>query len=542
MNELAIMLVVAALAFGVARWTRLPAIPLLLLAGMALSALGLRPETLFLEDAFQLGVTFLMFAAGMELNPTRFKGALRSVLWVGLLQFIGAAAAGFGVAKLLGFGVLEATYLGLALSTSSTLVVVQHLKQQHQMFEPFGRLVIGVLLVQDLLMILIISVAYHWPDGPVAMGESLGAVLGLALLAIGCQRWLFPFVVGSLGLDDESLLLAVLALMFVFIGLAEILGIPLVAGAFLAGFALARFPWNGVARGLLLSFTDFFQAIFFTAMGSLVVYSDVALVGQAILLAATVLIVTPPLVSFLAEWQGMTSRPATESGLLLAQISEFALVLGLTGAQLLEQISPRIFSLIALVAALTMMVTPFLATDRFTSFLLHLHPLRRRLKAGATSGHVLVLGFGAGGMWVIKPLLQAGHKVLVVDDDAGVIEQLRRTGIPCLRGDGADEKVLEAAGAAQAQLILASMRKVQDTARVLRLVKGVPVVARVFESEEAEMVRRLGGTPVLNSLAAANAFMEWFEKTMMPVPSREQPANPGNQPLGISLQTEASHE
>lgn len=515
MNELAIILVVAAAGFGLARWTRMPVIPLLLLAGIGLSVLGLKPEEKFLEDAFYLGMAFLVFAAGIELNPERFKGFIKPVLWVGVGQFIGAAIAGFSLATLLGFDPVGALYIGLALSTSSTLVVVHQLQQKHQLFEPFGRLVIGVLLVQDLLMIFIIVGLSRWLEGSVALAQGLGAVFGLGVMAVACQRWLMPWLMMRLKLDDEALLLVVLAILFAFIGVAYVVNVPLVAGAFLAGFAMARFPVNGVTRGLLLSLGDFFQAIFFTAMGSLVVISDFTLIWQAVVLAMGILFVTPPLVALFAEWQGMTSRPATESGLMLAQTSEFALVLGLTGSTALGHITRDVFSLIALVAVITMVLTPFLATDRFTTFLLHLHPLRRRLKSGSQEkDHVLVLGFGAGGMWTVKPLMASGHAVLVVDDDPIVIAQLNKMKIPCLRGDGADEKVLDMAGAQQASLILASMRRVEDTQRVLQHVKGVPVLARVFEASEAEMVKRLGGTPVLNSIAAADTFMEWFNKTM----------------------------
>ena len=517
MNGLAVILIVAASGFGLARWTRLPVIPLLLLAGIALPMFGLKLDEGFLGDAFYLGMTFLVFVAGIELNPDRFKGLLKSVLWVGFGQFIGAAIAGFALARLLGFDPVAALYLGLALSTSSTLVVVHHLKQQHQMFEPFGRLVIGVLLVQDLLMILLIVGLSRWLDGTLAVVQGLLAAVGMGGIALACQRWVLPYVMMRLKLDDETLLLIVVGILFAFLGLASLVHVSPVAGAFLAGFAMARFPVNGLARGLLLSLGDFFRAIFFTAMGSLVVISDINLVWQAALLALGVLFITPPLVAILAEWQGMMSRPATESGLLLAQTSEFALVLGLTGYGVLGQIEPEVFSLIALVAVMTMTLTPFLATDRFTTFVLHLHPLRRRMKADTDiAGHMLVLGFGAGGMWVIKPLQQAGHQVLVVDDDPVVIAQLKRMKIPCLRGDGADEKVLDMAGAGRARMILASMRRVADTERVLRHVKGVPVVARVFEHFEADAVRRLGGTPILNSLAAADTFSEWFDKTMPP--------------------------
>ena len=517
MNALAIILVVAAIGYGISRWLRLPVIPLLLFAGIGLSFLGLLPKGEFAMDAFVLGLAFLMFTAGMELNPKRFRRQLKAVLWVGLLQFGLVAGCGFLVAQFLNFDVITCVYLAIALSTSSTLVVVNHLKRQHQMFEPFGRLVIGVLLIQDLLMILIIVILSRWPEGSMAVGKGLASALALGGLALGCQRWLMPFLIVKMKLDEESLLLAVLALLFAFTGIAFNLDLPPVAGAFLAGFALANFPVNGVVRGLLLSLSDFFQAIFFTTIGSLIIWPDTIVLAKAGMLALVVLLITPPLVALVAEWTGLSSRAAVESGLLLAQTSEFALVLGLTGSQLLDQISPEILSVIALVTVATMTLTPFIATDRFTTFLLHFHPLRRRLKPeGMHRGHILMLGFGAGGMWVIKPLRQQGHDVLVVDDDPVVIEQLQKMNMPCLRGDGSDEKILTRAGAAHAKLILASMRRVSEAERVIQHVRGVPVVVRVFEDSDANHIRKLGGIPILNSSAASETFMEWFDKTFAP--------------------------
>jgi len=303
--------------------------------------------------------------------------------------------------------------------------------------------------------------------------------------------------------------------LFTFIGAAHSLEISPVAGAFLAGFSLSRFPVNGVARGLLNSLSDFFQAIFFTTLGALVESPDLHLIAHALPLALLVLLVTPPLVTLLAEWTGLTSRPAVESGLLLAQTSEFALVLVLTGSAIPGHIPSETLPIIALVTVATMTLTPFLATDRVTGYLLHFHPLRRRIKEeGLHQNHILVLGFGAGGMWVVKPLREAGHDVVVVDDDPAVIAQLQKLKIPCLRGDGSDEKVLKRAGVDRAKLILASMRRVSDGERVLRYVSKMPVVVRVFENADADHVQRQGGIPILNSAAGADAFMEWFDKTL----------------------------
>ncbi len=470
MSGLALILVVAAVGYGLARWLRLPVIPLLLFAGLGLAVSGWLPRQDFTEDAFILGLAFLVFSAGMELNPERFGKQIKAVLWVGLAQFILVGGFGLAVAWFLGFEGVDAVYLGIALSTSSTLVVVSHLKQQQQMFEPFARLVIGVLLVQDLLMILIIVVLARWSAGGWAIAMNLGGVLALAGLAGGFQRWLVPALLIRRQLDEETLLLVVLALLFTFVELAWQLHIPPVAAAFLAGFALANFPANGVVRGLLLSLNDFFLAIFFTTLGSLILLPDPWLILKTVVLAGMVLLVTPPLVAWLAEWQGLTSRPALESGLLLAQTSEFALVLGLAGSQMAAHISREAFSVIGMVAVVTMTLTPFVATDRFTTFLLPFYRPRRLLQGEESrQDHVLMLGFGAGGMWVIKPLRQQGHDVLIVDDDPAVIAQLQKMNIPCIRGDGADEKVLDRVGARRAKLILASMRRVEEAVRVLQV-------------------------------------------------------------------------
>jgi CPA2 family monovalent cation:H+ antiporter-2 len=266
---------------------------------------------------------------------------------------------------------------------------------------------------------------------------------------------------------------------------------------------------------LLGSLSDFFQAIFFTALGGLVLAPDLEMIFKALVLVLVVLLVTPPLVTILAERTGLNSRAALESGLLLAQTSEFALVLGLAGS-VLGQIDQQALSIITLVSVMTMTLTPFVATDRVNRFLLRFHPLRRRLKEEpAHRDHVLMLGFGAGGMWVVKPLRQAGYDVVVVEDDPAVIDQLQKAGIPCLRGDGADEKILSKAGANGARLILSSMPRAVDAEKVLHHVRsGVPVLVRVFEESDAIRIRQLGGIPILNAAAAADTFMEWFEKTM----------------------------
>ena len=122
-----------------------------------------------------------------------------------------------------------------------------------------------------------------------------------------------------------------------------------------------------------------------------------------------------------------------------------------------------------------------------------------------------MLGFGAAGRWVLKELSDAGHKVVVVDDDPAVIAQLEKMDVRCILGCGSERHVLDAAGANHARAILCSMRRVTDAENVLRLVHGIPILARVFEAADAERVRKLGGIPVPNSSASARRFIDWLD-------------------------------
>lgn len=513
MSGLAVIFFLAALGFGLSRWWRLPVIPLLLAEGVLASAFGYELKAEGLDFAVELGLTFLAFAVGIELNPRRVQKHRGAVFWVGLCQLCLAGGAGILLARLLGFDPIEAIYVGFALSTSSTLVVVRYLRVRQQMFEPFGRLVVGVLLFQDLIMIVLIVIISRIPGGPWAVLMGFANTVFCGALAFSCQRYLIPKLILKINPDPESLLLIILAILFGYVGLVDQLGLPAFAGAFMAGFSLSAFPVNGLVRGILNSLSDFFIAVFFVGLGMLVQIPVGFELLKALAFALLVILLTPPLVTLIAEWHGLSSRAAIETGLYLAQNSEFSLILAFTGVRL-GQVTESTLSIITAFTVTTMMCTPFIATDRLTRWLLHLHPIRRRMSTEPVhQDHVLMLGFGSGGMWVFNPLRNEGYDVLVVDDDPVVIEQLEKKKIPSILGDGSDPKILEKAGARRAKLILASMRRANDAEKVLRYVRGIPTIVRVFEERDADRIRALGGIAVLNSEASLRTFLEWFQQS-----------------------------
>lgn len=515
MTEITALLLIAATGFGIARRFAIPVIPFLLFGGITLSTFVSHDNAVDLQRALELGLTFLVFASGIELNPQRFGQQKKAVICVGIVQFLAAGILGFLAARALGFEAKPALYLAFALSTSSTLVVVRLLSQGRHMAEPFGRLVVGVLLFQDLLMILLIILIARIPHGPLAVAYGVGSTAILGGLALASQRWFVPWFTLRRNLESEILLLVILAQLFLFTGLANLLQLPTVAGAFAAGLALSSFPVNGVVRALLSSLNDFFLAIFFTALGAFVgIPDDPVILIKGIILGLVLIAISPPIVAAVAEHFGLSSRNAIEAGVLLAQSSEFSLVLGITGHITLGEISRDVLATIAWVAAFTMTLTPLLTNDRLTRLLLHIHPGRRKSRAiMEIQDHVLVLGFGTGGMWVIKPLIAAGHAVLVVDDDPVVIAHLNQAKIPCLRGDGSDLNTLKEAGIERAKLVISSMRRASEANTVLTYAPKTPVVVRVFEDQDADEITKRGGIPVLNSDAAAVKFIEWFQKT-----------------------------
>lgn len=511
MIGLTALLVAAALAHGLAKLTRLPVIPWLVVAGFGVMALGGAPEGRVLASMVELGLVFLVFAAGVELTPRRMARQGRAVLWVGGVQFLLLGGGGWLWARWLGFEVETAAFIALALAASSTVVVVGVLKQRQQLFESFGRLVTGVLLLQDAAVVLLLVALAKWTEGWAALGGALMGTAGLGVLAWAAQRWVMPWLVRQ-GLDEEGLLVGVLALLAVGCGAAAWLGVPWVAGAFMAGVALSGFPMNGLVRGFLTSLTDFFLALFFVALGGLLVMPSGELWLAGLVLSAWVVLGTVPVVAWVAERVGLSTRAAVETGLLLAQTSEFSLVIALY-AWMAGLIEAEVFSMLVLMTVGTMALTPAWSHGRVVDRLVKMDPRRWRRRRGevARSGHVVFTGIGTAGERVLRGLLDQGQEVLVLDEDAGVVAGLMERGVPAWQADGSSEEVLARVNARRARAVVCSLPRQAQAERVARYLRGsgVPVIVRVFDPADGARLAELGATPVVTSTAAVEKFMGW---------------------------------
>jgi FlaA1/EpsC-like NDP-sugar epimerase len=171
----------------------------------------------------------------------------------------------------------------------------------------------------------------------------------------------------------------------------------------------------------------------------------------------------------------------------------------------------NVFTIIALVTVLTMVLTPFITGDRVLWRLLRWHPGRQDTPPLDISNHVVLLGTGTTGMPLLETLLSSGSEVVVVDDDPAVISRFRGADVLAIRGDASDTHVLEQAGAARARVVSSTIRRPRDNRRLLEYARGIPVLVRVFEDADRRWIEEMGGTPIVYSNAAAEGLLRWYD-------------------------------
>lgn len=510
MTEALLLAITAAAALGAARATGIPSVPALVVAGVLLGRIesllpGLEPPDVQ-NPLPQLALAFLVFAAGLELDPRRIGAQRKAAIRVGLTQFAAVGLLGFGVALLFGLDRIAGAYIGLGLAASSTIVGVRILVERRQVFEPFGRLVLGVLLIQDLLMILSLAALSGSEHGAWGLLSGVGAAAAMVAMVFLVVRPVAPRAFAKLSLDPESTLLAAISAPFAFAAVAWYLGLPIVVGAFLAGVALSGFPIGATIRNPLHSLGTFFAAIFFVALGASVDLPSAQAIAIAAVGLAIVLFGTPIAVLIAARRTNLSRRGAVEAGLLLSQCGELTLVLAVIGLGN-GHLSEDLFSALSLVTVASMMLTPLLATDRQAWRLSGWLPRPAAAPLPPMAGHVVLVGCSGNSSVLLDLLLLSGTPLVVIDRDAAIVSRLREREVPAICGEGSAPEILEAAHARAAAAVVSTMRRIEDNARLLRHLRpggeGPRVFARVFDDEDRDALAALGATVVSEAEVAA---------------------------------------
>lgn len=487
-----VTIVLAAFAFTfVGSFARIPSIVLYLIAGLVIGPLtGMALVTESHELIADIGIALMLFLVGLEMNIDKIRVLGKVGLLAGVGQVVLTFPAGFGLCLLLGLGRTEAAVMGVALLLSSTVVVIKLLEEKRSLDAFHGRIAVGILLVQDILVIILLTVlsGVGGGDGPdgladvvTRVAQALGGMALLIGLVVVASRLLMPRVFGWAARSPQTLFVWSLAWCFLMVAMAHRLHLSEEVGAFLAGIGLAQLPYNRDLHRRVRPMMNFMIAVFFVSLGiSMNLGKALSQWPLALVLSAFVLIGKFLIVWLIVSRLRFSGRTAMLSGVSLAQISEFSFIF-LAMAYQGGLASQYLVALTGLVGLVTISASSFLILHdgRVVSFLrrlLRLDPAGREADTpddAGLSGHVIVVGMNTLGRRIVHALDAMGETVLAIDTDPGKLADL-----PCrkLLGNVEYAGTLEEACLAEAKLIVSALQ-IEDTNEAVAFrgrLNGVP--------------------------------------------------------------------
>jgi glutathione-regulated potassium-efflux system protein KefB len=471
----------AVISVPVARKLGFSAIVAYLIAGIAIGPFGLRVFSTAEQvlPVAELGIVMLMFVIGLELEVSRLVAMRRDILGLGAAQWIITSAAIFGLAYLIGVNWRGAIIVGLALALSATAIALQVLEERGEVQQTYAQRALAILLFQDITIVPLLAVLPLLAPGHETEIRSWGEALipvalvggAIAAIVLAGRYLLNPFFrrladTGSREVMTASALLVVLGAAL----LMQSAGMSMALGAFLAGLMLAESNFRHELEADIEPFRGLLLALFFMGVGMGI---DLAVVRDNIVLIVTAaLAVTVLKAGIIFVLFGPTCGRRADgirAGSVLTAAGEFAFVLLPLGVGL-ALLSAREASIVAAIAAITMLLGPLVATG--TEKLLRRRPEAERDADDFSdaSGGVLIIGFGRFGQIVSQCFLTQGIDVTAVDTDTEMIDAAGRFGFKVYFGDGRRLDVLRAAGAGRVPLIAVCVNDRQIATQIVDVV------------------------------------------------------------------------
>ena len=456
--ELATLLVLAAIIGFVGLQLRQPLIVSFIVVGLLAgpAGLGIARSQDQIDLLAQLGVAVLLFLVGAKLDVKLIRALGVVAVTTGLGHVLFTSVFGFLIGLALGFDWLTSLYMAVALTFSSTIIIVKLLSDKREIDSLHGQVALGFLIVQDLFVVFSMVVLSTIGFGagadagawPVIRTFLLAALL--LLLVIGFVRYLADPLTERLAKAPELLVTFTLGLTAMMAAVADGIGLGKEIGGLLAGVALASTPYRETITARLAPLRDFLLLFFFIALG---VHLDLSLIGGNIAAAAAfslfVLIGNPLIVLSIMGAMGYRKRTGFLAGLTVAQISEFSLIFMAMGVSL-GHVGAEALGLVTLVGLITIAASTYMITyshQLYALFAPLLGPFERRgtprEREGAAATpkgafDVMLFGHGRFGSAIARGLREAGLRTLCVDFNPGELRRARKAGFPVCFGDASD--------------------------------------------------------------------------------------------------------
>jgi Kef-type K+ transport system membrane component KefB len=521
-GSIGVMIVAAALLMPLARRLNVPSIVLYIVTGLALGPIGfdiLGHEALgghgqgqggetAVAVAAEIGIVLLLFLVGLELSLDKIRSVGKVAVTAGLGQVIFTAVIGFGVTWAMGFTVMESIFIATALTFSSTVVVVKLLDQKKDLNALYGRIAVGIFLVQDLVVVVALTFlaglgepeAFDLAGVAGGLGQAFLGMIAMLVIALVAARYLLVKPMAWVARSPATAMIWSLSYCFAFVLGAEWLRLSPEIGAFLAGISLAQLPMAHELRRRVHPLMNFFIAIFFIALGA---QMELAAATQnwlpAVVLSLFVIIGNPFIFMFIIARGGYSERTSFMTSVTVAQISEFSFIFMAVGlsAGLIDE---AILSLVTVIGLITIAVSSYmiLYNEPLYEWVRKwglLRPFRAAQKDDEkpppeVSEHIIIVGMNAMGRYLVEQLHGKGETTLAVDVDPGKLRDLPGK---TLVANVDYTAVLEEIALEKAKLVISTLR-IEATNNLLayRCQKaGVPTAIHAFEASVVETLRQL---------------------------------------------------
>lgn len=498
----------------------IPAVVGFLLTGVLIGPYGLElvPDTRHVEAFAELAVALMLFVIGLELSSVEVRRLGRFFVFGGALQAGMTTVIGVSAALFLGAGWPLALFCGFVLTLSSTAIVLKIYTDRREIEAPHGRLALGILLFQDILIVPMMLIVPVLAGG---QGFSTLAVLGRLVEGMAvvtgvflAGRYVVPGLLGILAQTGIRELL-LLAALFACLGTALIthhLGLSMALGSFLAGVALADCDLRHQMQAQIAPLRDVFASIFFTSIGMLLSLSVfMANLGWILLATLAVLIAKAGVVWLVARILKFPSRPALLTSLGLCQIGEFAFVL-LQAGKSAGILPADIYALFIATSVSTMLLTPLMmaGAPRLASWLSDQGPNSSSLPEATETtettdetlkNHVVICGWGLTGSLLSRILKQGDIRHCIVDLDAAVVKEASAKDESILFGDITSPEIQLKAGIDQAAVAVfafsdrAALRQAVSLARSLN--PKLHIIVRTKQIDTIAELSHLGANEVV---------------------------------------------
>lgn len=479
--EITIVLLITMVISFVMKYIKQPLVVGYILAGIIVGPAVL--DILHSHDTLdlfsKLGITILLFIVGLHLSPRVIKEVGKVSLITGVGQVLVTSVTGFAIALLLGIDKVAAVYVAIALTFSSTIIILKLLSDKGDIHSLYGKIAIGFLLVQDILasIILIAISSFSGPSEltiPMTIGLFLLKGVGVFLGTYVINKWFLPKITAFAATSSELLFIFSLTWGLGFALIFQMMGLSVEIGALIAGICLSTSEYAEEMSSRLRPLRDFFIVLFFVLLGAeMVITLDPAIIIPALVLSLYVLIGNPVIMIIIMNLLGYHRKTGFMAGLTVAQISEFSLILATLGMSV-GHISKEILTIITLVGLITISCSSYfiMYSEKMYPYMakiLSLLELKKNTKNSDTKTkavEVYLFGFNRVGNNLLHFFKNKDYKVGIVDFDPIAKERISHKKTAFFYGDAGNAEFLESLQFDKAKIIISTIPEL-ETNRLL---------------------------------------------------------------------------